>query len=132
MFQISNNHRLRISILPDRLTPLTIESTTESMTESSDLVLTIRKLRAIEAREGGEGIQLPKGEVDEEEGVEDEVIVKTLVPAVILGGLVATEMRVKEEVQIGEIKKFARLCDTGFSKLFLASIFVLPADLFFL
>lgn len=105
MFQISNNHRLRISILPDHLTPLTIVSMTESMTESSDLVLTIRKLSmAIEAREGGEGMQLSKGEVDEEEGVEDEVIVKTLVPAVILGGLVAPEMRLKEEVQIGEMK----------------------------
>ena len=135
MFQISNNHPLRVSILPDHLTPLTIANTTESMIESSDLVLTIRKLSmAIEAREDGEGMQLPKGEVDEELGVEDEVIVKTSVRAVILGGLVAPEMRVKEEVQTGEIKKFARLCDMGFCKLFLASIFRCRAvaDLFFL
>ena len=55
------------------------------------------------AREGGAGIQMPKGEVDEEEGVEDEVMVKTLVPAVILGGLVAPETKVKQEAQIGEI-----------------------------
>jgi hypothetical protein len=110
MFQISNNHPLRVSIRPDHLlTPLTIanmtETMTETMTESSDLVLTTRKLSmAIVAKEGGAGIQMPKGEVDEEEGVEDEVTVKTLVPAVILGGLVAPEMKVKEEVQIGDKK----------------------------
>jgi len=56
------------------------------------------------AREGGAGIQMPKGEVDEEEGVEDEVMVKTLVPAAIPGGLVVPEMKVKEEAQIGETK----------------------------
>jgi hypothetical protein len=105
MFPISNNHPLRASIRPDHLlTPLTIANMTESMTESSDLVLTTCKLSmAIVAREGGAGIQMLKGEVDEE-GVEDEVTVKTLVPAAILGGLVAPEMKVKEEAQIGETK----------------------------
>jgi hypothetical protein len=106
MFQISNSHPLRASIRPDHLlTPLTIANMTETMTESSDLVLTTCKLSmAIVAREGGAGIQMLKGEVDEEEGVEDEVMAQTLVPAAILGGLVAPEMKVKEEAQIGETK----------------------------
>ena len=82
-----------------------ITNMTESMTESSDLVLTIRKLNmAIVAIEGGVGIPTPRGVLDEEEGVEDEVMLKILVPAVILGGLVAPEMKVKEAVQIGETK----------------------------
>jgi hypothetical protein len=106
MFQISNNHPLRVLTPPDHLLiPLTVANMSGTMTESSDLVLTIRKLSmAIVAKEGGAGIQMPKGEVDEEERVEDEVTVKTLVPAAILGGLVVPEMKVKEEVQIGEIK----------------------------
>lgn len=106
MFQISNSHPLRASIRPDHLlTPPTIANMTETMTESSDLVLTTCKLSmATVASEGGAGIQMPKGELDEEEGVEDEVMVKTLVPAAILGGLAAPEMTAKEEGQIGETK----------------------------
>jgi len=93
------------------------------MTESSDLVLTIHKLnRAIVEIGGGVGIQMPRGALDEEEGVEDEVTLKTLAPAVILGGLVAPEMKVKEQVQIGETRQIGRLSDTG-CKLFLVSMF---------
>lgn len=76
------------------------------------------------AKEGGAGMQMPKGELDEEEGVEDEVTVKTLVSAAILGGLVAPEMKVKE-AQIGEVISLPDYV-TGFCKLFLASIFRSP------